>query len=184
MDISGMKKTIAVVALLAVAAAAGIAMAQDQESFGHHEGAETGQRHGAMHGMHGMRGMGGMDGRHSMQRHQFVMQEGIPEKYRDLTNPLTATDSVLADGQRIYATNCSACHGETGQGDGPAGAALDPKPSSLSELARMPMMSSDAYLYWTIAEGGTPVGSAMPPFEAALSPEDIWSVIVYLREGL
>jgi len=121
---------------------------------------------------------------HSMIRHQYVMRQGLPEAWRNLTNPLTPTASVLDEGRRVYAAACSACHGATGAGDGPAGAALDPAPSNIQRLPRMPMMSSDAYLYWTITEGGAPIGTGMPPFGQTLTSDEIWSVILALREGL
>jgi mono/diheme cytochrome c family protein len=44
----------------------------------------------------------------------------------------------------------------------------------------MPMVS-DAYLAWTVAEGGAPVGSAMPPFKDTLKPDAIWRVILFLQ---
>lgn len=140
------------------------------------------QGHAESDAAHGMgRGMGGM---HSMVRHHYVMQEGLPEAFRELSSPLTATEIVLATGNRVYTENCSTCHGETGEGDGPAGAALDPPPSNIRRLPRMPMMSSDAYLYWTVAKGGAPVDSGMTAFEESLTADEIWSVIVYLRERL
>jgi mono/diheme cytochrome c family protein len=132
------------------------------------------------------RSMGAMrQGRmHSMIRHQYVMREGIPEAYEELVNPLTPTETVLASGQQVYTEVCSTCHGVSGDGDGPAGAALDPSPSNIGRLPRMPMMSSDAYLYWTVAEGGVPIQTAMPAFKQMLTPDQIWSVILYVREGL
>jgi len=36
-------------------------------------------------------------------------------------------------------------------------------------------------MYWTIAEGGTAFGTAMPSFKEALSKEDIWAVIAYIQ---
>jgi mono/diheme cytochrome c family protein len=121
---------------------------------------------------------------HSMLRHRYAMREGLPEAYRHLVNPFTATASVLDNGRRVYAATCSICHGATGAGDGPGGAALDPAPSNIRALPRMPLMSSDAYLYWTIAEGGAPISTAMPAFGQTLTPDEIWSVILALREGL
>ena len=120
---------------------------------------------------------------HSMIRHQYVMREGLPESYEDLINPLTPNETVLANGQRIYAENCTACHGVNGEGDGPAAAGLDPSPSNIRRLPRMPMMSGDSYLYWTVAEGGVPVKTSMPAFKQTLTADEIWSVILYLREG-
>ena len=130
--------------------------------------------------------MGGMRrGRmHSMIRHQYVRREGLPAAYEGLINPLTSTETVLANGQRIYEEVCSTCHGVSGDGDGPAGATLDPSPSNIGRLPRMPMMSSDAYLYWTVAEGGVPIQTGMPMFKQTLTQDQVWSVILYVREGL
>ncbi len=125
-----------------------------------------------------------MDGMPSMRRHHYVMNQGIPDAYRQLDNPLAATDKVLSDGQRIYGKSCAACHGEQGLGDGPAGAELRPQPANLQHLSRMSMMANDAYLYWTIAEGGTPINTDMPVFKQAMSADEIWSLVLYLRRGL
>jgi hypothetical protein len=48
----------------------------------------------------------------------------------------------------------------------------------------MPMMMDDSYLYWTIAEGGGAFGTAMPAHKDALSADEIWSVIRFLKAGL
>lgn len=127
---------------------------------------------------------GWMDGMPSMRRHHYVMNRGLPAEYRALDNPLRADDSVLATGQRIYEQTCAACHGEQGRGDGLAGDALQPRPANLQHLSRMSMMASDTYLYWTIAEGGQPIDTDMPAFKEALSPVEIWSVVLFLRRGL
>ena len=120
----------------------------------------------------------------SMRRHHLVMRQGIPEAYRDLTNPLEASNETLALGERLYKTSCASCHGEQGRGDGPAAEALTPRPASLHHLGRMSMMMNDAYLYWTVAEGGGPVASDMPSFNDTLSQDEIWSVVHYMRRGL
>lgn len=41
-------------------------------------------------------------------------------------------------------------------------------------------MGGDSYPEWTVAEGGVPVGSAMPPFKDVLKPSDIWKVVLFL----
>jgi mono/diheme cytochrome c family protein len=48
----------------------------------------------------------------------------------------------------------------------------------------MSMMANDAYLYWTINDGGKPIDTDMPAFDESLSDDEIWSVILYLRRGL
>jgi mono/diheme cytochrome c family protein len=124
------------------------------------------------------------EGMPSMRRHHYVMNRGLPEAYRRLDNPLGATEKALVEGQRVYVQSCAACHGEQGRGDGPAGEALRPQPANLRHLSRMSMMANDAYLYWTIADGGAPIDTDMPAFKETLSTDDIWSVILYLRRAL
>ena len=82
----------------------------------------------------------------------------------------------------LYGENCASCHGPTGQGDGEAGRALNPSPALLSHMIRMPM-AVDEYLLWTISEGGEPFGTDMPAFKDALTPEEIWKVIAFMRAG-
>ena len=107
--------------------------------------------------MPGMGGMGMM--RHSMVRHRYVMMNGIPASYKNLTNPLPAGEKNIQEGGKLYAANCASCHGEKGRGDGPAGAALDPPASHIASLVRMPM-ATDSYLFWTISEAEQ---SSRPP---------------------
>ena len=116
----------------------------------------------------------------SMARHRYVMRNGVPSDYSSSKNPLSATEGRLRDGRMLYEANCSTCHGATGQGDGPAGTNLNPRPSNLARFIRMPM-ATDPYLFWTISEGGTPIQSAMPPFKTALSEKEVWEIIGYLR---
>jgi mono/diheme cytochrome c family protein len=67
-------------------------------------------------------------------------------------------------------------------GDGPAAAALDPKPASLSDGMMMNDLS-DTYIFWRITEGGVdePFNSAMPPWETVFSEEQRWQLVNYIR---
>lgn len=136
---------------------------------------------GRMHGMGEGRMPGGMG---SLARHRVAMMGAVPAPYTQYTNPLPATSANLVQGAAVYAANCAACHGDRGRGDGPAAANLHPPPADLASLADMPMGASDAFLYWTIAEGGAPFGTAMPAFKDRLSRDDIWAVAGYLRAHL
>lgn len=124
-------------------------------------------------------GMGMMAG--ASIRRNFVMRNGIDPKYAGLSNPLPSTAHNISRGRQLYDQNCASCHGARGLGDGPAAKNLRPPPASLTGLRRMQMVS-DGYLDWTIDEGGTPVGSAMPPFKDALKPDDIWRVILFIQK--
>ncbi len=116
--------------------------------------------------------------------HQLAMMSGIPEAYRSLSNPLPRTAETAQRGAAVYQQNCASCHGATGMGDGPAARELSPHPANLARLSRMPMVEWDPFMYWTVAEGGAPLGTAMPPFKDVLSMDDIWSAIAYIQAQL
>ena len=114
-------------------------------------------------------------------RHPYVMRNGLPESYRNLHNPLPVSEENITTGKQLFSTRCIVCHGSSGRGDGPAASQLNPPPSDLQLAVHTPI-ASDGYLYWTIAEGGTPVGSAMPAFRNSLKGDDVWKIILYLRQ--
>ena len=70
-------------------------------------------------------------------------------------------------------------HGDSGLGS-EAGLKLDPPAARLAGLSRVPI-ATDGFYDWTIAEGGVPLRSAMPPFKNVLKQEDIWQIVLYLR---
>ena len=90
-------------------------------------------------------------------------------------NPIAPSQTSLAAGQKIYLKRCAACHGNTGNGDGPDAADLGIHPAKLSD----PVMraETDGELFWKITVGKKP----MPNYGTRLSPTDRWNVINYLR---
>ena len=90
-----------------------------------------------------------------------------------------------AKGKEKYNQICASCHGPSGKGDGPAAAALDPKPRNLSD-AKYVSTISDEQLFKTVKEGGASVGKSplMPAWGSVLSDNDIWNVIAYLRQDI
>ena len=60
------------------------------------------------------------------------------------------------------------------------GADLSPPPANIASASKMPI-ATDGYLYWTIMDGGVPLGTGMPPFKGILKEEEIWKIITYLR---
>ncbi len=110
-----------------------------------------------------------------------LAQVELPAPYAGKKNPTPAMDSITA-GKKIYTEQCEMCHGEQGDGKGPVGATLKPRPADFTDAKRMEQLS-DAYLFWRISEGGgfEPFNSAMPAKKGVLSENDIWNVINYVR---
>lgn len=120
----------------------------------------------------------------NMARKQHVIMHGVPRAYRGMRDPSADTNAKLWRGRAIFDRHCASCHGWSGQGNGPEAFALVPAPADLEWLARTPRSRSQAYIYWSIAEGGRAFDSEMPPYKQTLSKEDIWSVTAYLRAGM
>jgi mono/diheme cytochrome c family protein len=104
----------------------------------------------------------------------------VPAEYAGKTNPLANDADALTAGKDVYDLNCVTCHGESGAGDGPAGASLDPKPADLEKL--LPGLQDD-FVYWVISEGGSAAGlsASMAPYKDVLSEDERWQVIAYIR---
>ncbi len=129
-----------------------------------------------------MKGKGMMDMMNmSMARHHYVMRNGIGSEYSSKENSLVVNNDNLHAGKMLYKKNCLSCHGSSGYGDGPAGKDLNPRPANIANFSKMPM-ATDGYLFWTISEGGIPIRTAMPAFKSSLKEEEIWKIIIYLRD--
>ena len=78
----------------------------------------------------------------------------------------------LKRGDELFQTNCAACHGATGQGNGPAAASLNPKPVNFTDRERARQRSIFA-LEQVIDQGIT--GTAMQSF-SSLPAQDRWDL--------
>ena len=92
----------------------------------------------------------------------------------------TATDTSavagVVDGAKIYAEKCSVCHGAAGHGDGPGGAALNPKPRDHTNGAYMNTRTDDQLL--EVIRNGK---GNMPAWKTVLSDEEIHAVLKHVR---
>jgi cytochrome c oxidase cbb3-type subunit 2 len=100
----------------------------------------------------------------------------VPEPWRELPNPYPTTRAGLERGKRIYQGFCIGCHGEVGDGMGPAAARLYPPPLNFTTLAGRG--ATGGILYYQIMNGIT--GTAMPYFKRELESEKIWAVGDYV----
>jgi mono/diheme cytochrome c family protein len=100
----------------------------------------------------------------------------VPERRVRAANPLSLEQTDLRRAREIFLRECSSCHGETGQNDGPDTSKTDmtcaPPLSDPALLAR-----SDGELFWKIREGR----ESMPNTRDVLRDQDRWVLVNYLR---
>lgn len=101
--------------------------------------------------------------------------DAYPTTFRRTTVPYQA--SSIAHGLELYRNHCALCHGAAGWGDGPAGAGLPKKPADLTAPHTAQHTAGD--MYWWLTHGIP--ASGMPAFGAALSEDDRWDLINYIR---
>jgi mono/diheme cytochrome c family protein len=96
-----------------------------------------------------------------------------PAAEKGIQNPLPPTAGPQ-EGKKVFDANCVVCHGASGKGDGPVGAALTPKPGDLTGKAVQ--AQSDGELFWKISTGR----GAMPSWQT-LPEKDRWSLVQFIR---
>lgn len=87
-----------------------------------------------------------------------------------------------AEGKKLYTNFCSACHGDTGKGDGPSGRALPARAADHTNGAVMNQFN-DKFLVDVITKGGSAVGksSFMPAWGSSFNDKQIRDMIAYIR---
>ena len=92
--------------------------------------------------------------------------------------------AAAKEAQEIYNTRCVTCHGPTGKGDGPVGAALSPKPRDLSDPAWQKSVT-DEYIEKIIINGGGAVGKSplMPSNPDLTAKPDVVKALRALVRG-
>lgn len=106
--------------------------------------------------------------------HARSLGNALLSAYSTPLAPTAAPD--LAKGAAIYRDQCSACHGASGAGDGPAAVAINPPPIAFTDRARARERSLFG-LYQVIHQGLE--GTAMTSF-AHLPAKDQWSLAFYV----
>ena len=101
----------------------------------------------------------------------------VPKSAVSVKNPIPKDQASIKNGKTIYVAYCTPCHGNSGKGDGPASASLNPKPAD--HTSATVQAQSDGTMFYKISEGRA--HTAMPPFKAVLSADQRWAVINYIR---
>lgn len=100
------------------------------------------------------------------EAHQSANLANVPQESRD-----------------VFAQRCSTCHGQQGLGNGPAAAALTPKPRNYTDKSWQASIT-DEQLKQTIVGGGASVGKSplMPPNpDLASKPDVVAGLVVIVR---
>ena len=99
----------------------------------------------------------------------------VPERRAKRPNPVPMDAATVTRGREVYRKECRSCHGLTGRGDGPKAAELDSKVHDITSA--QVQGQTDGALFWKITEGR----GDMPTTKTALSEEERWMVVHYLR---
>ncbi len=96
----------------------------------------------------------------------------------DLNKIKNPPPEMLDKGKELYDANCMSCHGSEGLGDGPAAAALNPKPRNFKDKDNWTNGRSFFDMYKTLQEGIIKNGMAAYEY---LPPEDRIAIIHHVR---
>lgn len=104
----------------------------------------------------------------------FAHEWMAPEKEAALPNPLESSPGVIRQGQTLYSDFCLHCHGPDTRGLAPDVTGLERRPPDLQKAIRY---HSDGDFFWKIKTGR----GEMPSFESELRPDEIWEIIIFIK---
>jgi mono/diheme cytochrome c family protein len=81
-------------------------------------------------------------------------------------------------GKALYDGHCASCHGASGNGQGPQAQGMSPVPTDFTNAAAM-NARTDSDLQMPILQGK--YGTAMPGYGTVLSPDEVESLVLFLR---
>ena len=96
--------------------------------------------------------------------------QGIPPAPTDLA-------TSVKEGETVYGTDCSMCHGMDGRSQTDNGRWMYPRASDLT--SSLVQKYSDQELFWIVKNGIRLTG--MPAFGKVESDEHIWNLVNYIR---
>ena len=102
----------------------------------------------------------------------FLDEWIVPDKEKNNLSIKTFDEDFALEGQFIYENSCTSCHGNPGKADY---SIMSPTPGDI--ISRRFQRQKDGELFYKIKKGK----GAMPAFEDALSQEEIWNLVAYIR---
>jgi putative copper export protein/mono/diheme cytochrome c family protein len=109
----------------------------------------------------------------------LLLVEAYPTSFYQ--SPTGFAAATIARGAELFSSYCTACHGISGRGDGPAAKSLPVPPADLT--ASHLWAHSDGELFWWLSHGieAERGALAMPGFADRLSEEDRWALIDFVH---
>lgn len=107
--------------------------------------------------------------------------ENLQQAALTLKNPFPKSDEVMARGKHLYATYCTVCHGETGDGQGPitkTGKYPPPPGFATDYMCKL----SEGHIYHVVTKGN--LGNLMPSYASQILPDDRWKLIRYIQSDI
>jgi mono/diheme cytochrome c family protein len=99
-----------------------------------------------------------------------------PPRAKVVQNPVKPTPKALVNAAEVFKVNCAGCHGEHGDGNGPASVVLPRKAANFTDGKTMSAMT-DGELFWKMSNGRAP----MPAWKELLPVRQRWELVNYLR---
>jgi mono/diheme cytochrome c family protein len=102
----------------------------------------------------------------------IAAQDTPPPPYAGMENPFAWNDtSAQGAGKTVYTQSCAGCHGQTG--------ANIPAVKFNDSAFGDHLQAQPDVEFWVLSEGNLSQG--MPPFKSALSEDQRWQVLTYIR---
>ncbi len=109
----------------------------------------------------------------------MATKKRVPEEYRIMERtPVVPSEKSLQQGRKLFLQNCSVCHGEKGNGKGPAAAALKTPPANFLDKKHSAIYGPGEK-YWIIGNGTGKTG--MPAF-SQFTPVNRWDLVNFILQ--
>ena len=112
----------------------------------------------------------------------YALKDKVPMDYQIMERtPIIPDQESLQSGSALFQRQCAVCHGEQGQGDGPAAKGMNQKPANSLDRDHSAIYGPGEK-FWIIGNGSGETG--MPAF-SDLSLMDRWHLVnhIYLLQG-
>ena len=109
---------------------------------------------------------------------EFPPQRGAVIPPVDPKTLMTPSAGLLARGKALFESNCTACHGALGRGDGPASATMSPRPRNFTSSDGWTNGYNEPGIFKTLSEGIN--GTSMSPFDY-LPKKDRMALVQYVQ---